>query len=129
MGVIALQWFTRTKHIYSVPMADSAGAVLLSKKFFDALPEDQRKLLLEISAKHLALLNALSRQENEKALESLQKQGLKVSGPASPETLKQYEELGRKARRELAGKLYPAELLDKVEKALEDQRRGKTKKS
>ncbi len=128
MGVIALQWFTRTKHIYSVPMADSAGAVLLSKKFFDALPEDQRKLLLEVSAKHLALLNALSRQENEKALESLQKQGLKVSGPASPETLKQYEELGKKARRELAGKLYPAELLDKVEKALEDQRSGKTKK-
>lgn len=131
LGVVALGWFTRAKHIYSVPIADSAGAVLLSKKFFESLPEDQRKTLLEVSAKHLRRLNELTRAENEKALEALQKQGLVLSPKASAETLKRYEELGREARRELAGRLYDQELLDRVEKALarwRASRSGKTKK-
>ena len=57
---------------------------------------------------------------------------LTLSAKASPEVMKRYEELGRQARRELVGKLYPAELLDRVEKALADRRAkssGKTKKS
>ncbi len=128
MGVIALQWFTRTKHIYSVPIADAAGAVLLSKKLFDELPEDLRKTLKEVSAKHLRSLNELSRAENEKALATLQKEGLRLSGKPDAKTLELYQELGRKARQGLAGKLYSKELLDRVEKSLEALRRGKAKK-
>lgn len=128
MGVIALQWFTRTKFIYSVPIADASGAVLLSKKFFDALPEDLRKTLVALSAKHLRSLNELSRAENEKALTTLQKEGLTLSGRPDAATLELYQELGRKARRDLAGKLYSQELLDRVEKSLEALRRGKAKK-
>lgn len=121
LGVIALQWHARTKHIYAVPMADSAGAVLISKKFFNELPQDQRKILLEVSARHLRRLNELTRSENEKALETLQKQGLQIERP-SPEVFKSYEELGRKARRELAGRLYSERLLERFEKALEEYR-------
>jgi TRAP-type C4-dicarboxylate transport system substrate-binding protein len=125
MGVVALQWFTKCRHIYSLPIADAAGAVLLSKKIFDELPADQRKVLREASAKHLRALTLLSRRENETALDSLRKQGLKMSAKPSPETMQLYRDLGRSARRELAGKLYSAELLEKVEKALEDLRGGK----
>ena len=60
---------------------------------------------------------------------SLQKQGLILSAKANAETLKQYQELGKKARRDLVGKLYSAQLLDKVEKSLEELRSVKTKKS
>jgi TRAP-type transport system periplasmic protein len=126
MGVVALQWFTRTKHIYSMPMADSSGAVLLSKSFFDKLPADQQKTLKEVAAKHLRRLNELSRQENRDALASLQKQGLVLSDKPSAAQVKQFEELGKKARKQLAGKLYSADLLDKIEKALEDFRAGKS---
>jgi TRAP-type C4-dicarboxylate transport system substrate-binding protein len=131
MGVTALQWFRRTKHIYNVPIADSMGAVLMSRKAFDAIPEADRKVLLEVSARHLKRLGTLARQENEDALTALQKQGLALSAKPSPEVLKRYEDLGRQARRELVGKLYPAELLDRVEKALADLRAkgsGKNKK-
>lgn len=128
MGVVALQWFTRAKFIYNAPMADSTGAVVVSKKFFDGLTEGERKTLSTLGAKHLKRLNDLSRKENAEALASLQKQGLTLSQKPSAEQVKQYEELGKKARRELVGKLYSQELLDGVEKALEALRGGKSKK-
>jgi TRAP-type C4-dicarboxylate transport system substrate-binding protein len=133
MGVTALQWFRRTKYIYNVPIADSNGAVLISRKAFDAIAEPDRKVLLELSARHLKRLSLLSRQENEEALAALQKQGLTLSAKATSAVMRRYEELGRQARRELVGKLYPAELLDRVEKALAERRgapqsSGKTKK-
>ena len=132
MGVTALQWFRRTKYIYNVPIADSMGAVLVSRKAFAAVSEADRKALQEAAGRHLKRLGELSRRENEEALAAMQKQGLTLSAKASPEVMKRYEELGRQARRELVGKLYPAELLDRVEKALAERRAkgsgGKNKK-
>ena len=124
MGVTALQWFRRTKHIYDMPMADSMGAVLIARKAFDAIPEADRKVLLEVSDRHLKRLGLLSRQENEEALATLQKQGLTLSAKPAAEVMKRYEDLGRQARRDLVGRLYPAELLDRVEKALAERRSG-----
>jgi TRAP-type C4-dicarboxylate transport system substrate-binding protein len=118
LGVVALQWFQRVKNIYPVPMAESTGAILISKKFFESLPEDQRKILTDLAAAHVKRLNQLSDAENDKALASLQKQGLTLAAKPGPDTYKRYEELGRSARRDLVGRLYPAELLDKVEKEL-----------
>ena len=125
MGVTALQWFRRTKYIYDVPMADSAGAVLISRKACDGLDPADRKALIEASAKHLKRLNLLSRHENTEALVALQHQGLRLSQKPTAETLKRYDELGRQARRELAGKLYPAQLLERVEAALAQRRAGR----
>jgi TRAP-type C4-dicarboxylate transport system substrate-binding protein len=129
LGVVALQWFQRVKNIYPVPMAESTGAVLISKKFFDALPDDQRQTLVALSAKHLKRLNELTDAENDKALVSLEKQGLTLAPKPGPDVMRRYEELGRAARRELAGKLFDAKLLDDVEKELAAFRARKTAKS
>ena len=128
LGVVALQWFQRVKNIYPVPMAESTGAVLISKKFFDALPDDQRQALATLSAKHLKRLNELTDAENDKALASLEKQGLALAPKPGPDVLRRYEELGRAARRELAGRLFDAKLLDEVEKELAAFRARKTTK-
>lgn len=129
MGVVALQWFQRAKYIYPVPMARSAGAILLSKKALDGVPAEHQAALLEIAGKHIRQLNEQSRKENEEALKSLQKQGLTITAAPSAETLKRLDELGKKARRGLAGRLYSEKLLDDVEKSLAELRSGKTKKS
>lgn len=123
MGVVAMQWFTKTKYIYSIPMAQAAGAVLISKKFLDGLAPEERTALKEVSAKHLKRLNDLSRKENEEALASLKAQGLSLSGASNPEIVARYRELGVSARKELAGKLYTPELLARVEKSLEEFRK------
>lgn len=128
LGVVALQWHTKLKNIFPVPIAESTGAVLVSKKFYEALPADQRKLLKDLSAKHLKRLNELTDAENDKALETLQKQGLLLAAKPGAAGMKRYEALGLSARTELSGKLYPAVLLDKALKEISSHRAGKIKK-
>ncbi len=118
LGIVALQWHAKLKNIYPVPMAESTGAVLVSKKFYDTLPAEQRLILSELSAKHLKRLNELTAAENTRALETLKKRGLDFGADPGLETRKKYEALGMIARRELAGKLYSIELLEKFEKEL-----------
>lgn len=129
LGVVALQWHSKVKNIYPVPIAESTGAVLVSKKFFDGLPKDQQKLLLDLSAKHIKALNAQTNAENDKALEALQKQGLELAGEPGADVRRKFEELGVAARKELTGKMFPAELLAKVEKELAALRARTVKKS
>lgn len=129
LGVVALQWHSKVKHIYPVPLAESTGAVLVSKKFIDGLPADQRKILTDLSAKHLKRLNELTNAENDKALEALKKQGLDLAADPGPATRRKYEELGAAARKELAGKLFSAELMGKFEKELAALRARSAKKS
>ncbi|OGR47049.1 MAG: hypothetical protein A2X37_05885 [Elusimicrobia bacterium GWA2_66_18] len=129
LGVLALQWHSKLKHIYPVPMAEATGAVLLSRKFFDSLPGDQQKTLKELSARHLRRLNDLTNAENDKALETLRKQGLALAANPGAETMKRYEELGTAARKDLVGKLFSAGLLGKVEKELASLRARTVKKS
>ncbi len=118
LGVVALQWFQKVKHIYPVPMAESSGAVLISKKFFDSLAPADRAALTEISAEQIARLNRLTDAENDKALAALQKQGLTLGRKPGPAVMARYAALGRAARRKLAGRLFSQDLLDRVEKEL-----------
>jgi TRAP-type transport system periplasmic protein len=118
LGVVALQWFQRVKHIYPVPMAQSSGAVLVSKRFFDALPEKDRRVLVSVSAAQIGRLNALTAVENEKALKAMEKQGLTMDPMPGAATMRRYAELGREARGDLVGRLFSEDLLDRVEKEL-----------
>jgi len=115
---IALQWHEKTKHVYSVPLANASGAVLISKKRFKKLKADEQKFLKEISAKHLRTLNEKTRLENEKAIVTLKKEGLKWNTPPSAKALMVFTEAGKKARKKLVGRLYSKELLERIEKAL-----------
>lgn len=124
MAAIALQWFAKTKYVGSVPLAYACGAVLVSKKLADGLTAEQRRLLLELGDKHMGRLTLLGRRENVDAMKTLGKEGLSLADPAPEEVLKQYEEAGAKARRSLAGRLYSAELLDRMEKVLAGLRTG-----
>lgn len=120
---IALQWHEKTRFIFSLPLANASGAVLVSKKAFDRLAEEDRAALLEVSRERLGRLNALTRRQNREALETLKKQGLTLTEPAKG-TAELYEEAGRKARRALIGRLYPKAFLEKVEKSLKSFRAG-----
>ncbi|MDX6770587.1 MAG: TRAP transporter substrate-binding protein DctP [Elusimicrobiota bacterium] len=128
LGVVALQWHAKLKHVYPVPMAESTGAVLVTKKYFDALPAGQQKALREVSARHLKRLNDLTNAENGKALESVAKNGLSLGARPDASVLSRYEELGRAARKDMTGRLFPAELVLKLEKELAALRARKTTK-
>jgi hypothetical protein len=67
-------------------------------------------------------LTLLSRQDNEKSLTSLQKSKITFTKPASPKAAEEYDEIGRKARTLMAGKIYSEDLLQRVDKALAEYR-------
>lgn len=123
LAAIALQWFTRVKHLFDLPLANATGAVVLSKKKFESLPPDLREILRRNGRSFMRRLTELSRKDNEAALETLRKNGIVFTPPASEAEVRACEEVGRKARLSLAGSLYSRDLLERLESALEKRRK------
>ena len=49
LAMISLQWFTKVKYMMEISLADAAGAVLISRRQFNKLPAEYRKILREKS--------------------------------------------------------------------------------
>jgi TRAP-type C4-dicarboxylate transport system substrate-binding protein len=124
-AALVLQWYTRSKYMVNVPLANASGAVLLSKKFYDKLPADLQEILRRNGRSAFRKLTELSRDENAQALEEFKKRGMTFI-EASPQDVEMYSNAGAAARRALTGKLYTADLLQRVEKELETFRAGKS---
>lgn len=116
-----LQWYTRVKYMVDVPLADAAGAVLISKKYFDTLPKDLQDILLRNGRTYLAKLTKLSRQDNKTAVEEMKKRGI-VLLKASDKDVQQYVEIGGRARKMLVGKLFSDDFLNRVEQSVKEFR-------
>ncbi|OGS15689.1 MAG: ABC transporter substrate-binding protein, partial [Elusimicrobia bacterium RIFOXYA2_FULL_58_8] len=71
LSVIALQWFSRMKYVLSTPIANASGAVVISKKTFDALSKEDQKIMLELGDKYFKALTAQSRKDNEDSVKIL----------------------------------------------------------
>lgn len=127
LAAIALQWFTRVKYMLNAPLADAAGAVVISQKKFNELPPDIQAILQSNGKKFMKKLTELSRLENAKSIETLKKNGITVIDPPSQQVLDSYDEIGKKARRLLVGKLFSEDLLNKVEKEVLEFRKTQTK--
>ncbi|CUU03725.1 TRAP-type C4-dicarboxylate transport system, substrate-binding protein [Candidatus Kryptobacter tengchongensis] len=123
LAILATQWFTKIKYMHNVPLTDASGALLISKKYFDSLPKELQEILLRNGKKYMRKLVELSRQENQKAVETLKKNGIIITEPPSKKLLEEYDEIGKKARKMLVGKLFTEEWLNKIEKALEEYRK------
>jgi TRAP-type C4-dicarboxylate transport system substrate-binding protein len=108
-----------------LPLANSNGAVLLSRKQYDKISPDQQKILKDVSREYLGKLTALSRQDNEKSLKLIEDAGIKFTRIADQNQIAKFYETGEEARQSLVGKLFDQELLDRVEKRLDDYRNSK----
>jgi TRAP-type C4-dicarboxylate transport system substrate-binding protein len=123
LAIIALQWFTKIKYMMEVPLADAAGAVLVSKKMFDKIPAQYQEILVTNAKKYFEKLMKLSRDDNARSIETLKQNGIKLTPSPPSDQLKLFQEKGKEARRMMAGKLYPLELVEEVEKALVEYRK------
>ena len=121
LAIVSLQWNSATSHLMDYPLTNASGAVVISKRDYDKLPADLQQILLKNGRQFMRKLTEQSRKDNIKSLDVLKKNGMTFNKPDANET-KSYEELGRKARRALIGKLYSEDLLNRVEKALSDYR-------
>lgn len=121
-AALTLQWFTRAKYMVNVPLADAAGAVLLSKKYYDKLPADLQDILLRNGRVYFKRLTELSRKDNADAIEIMKKRGITLID-ASPNDYQYYIDVCRSARRKLVGKVYSEDFLSRIEKTIGDYRR------
>jgi len=104
-------------------MANSNGAVLISKKMFNKLSPDQQKLLKVEGRKFFGKLTQLSRDDNKISQKTMFDYGMQKTTVTDSKLLAEFDVLGSKARQNLVGELYDQTLLDDVEKALAEFRK------
>ncbi|MDD4004739.1 MAG: TRAP transporter substrate-binding protein DctP [Elusimicrobiaceae bacterium] len=122
LAALALQWFTKTKYMFDFSIADSNGAVLISKAQYDKLTSAQRQTLLALGKTYFRKLTETARTDNDKSIATLKGKGMKITAPASAAAQAELDAAGEKARAALVGRLYPAQLLKEVEAALSEYR-------
>lgn len=124
LACVSMQWYTKVKYVSDVKLANAMGAVLISKKMFDKLPQNYQRIVKNLGAKYMKKLVELSRKENKESLDIMLKNGLKLV-KVDPSSLPTFETAAEKARRSLVGKLYSQSLLDSIEKDLKEFRMKK----
>lgn len=125
LACTALQWHTKVKYMLELPLADSNGAVLITKKQFSRLTPEQQNILKYFSSKYLRQLTRLSREDNATSLELMKKAGIQFTKITDENQLKSFTEAGKKARQSLVGKLFDQEFLTQVENYVLDFRNSK----
>ena len=123
-GAISLQWFTKTKYMTEVPLMYLIGGIVVRKNVFNRLSSDQQQVLTQLSAKYLAQLKQIIRQENEDAIEVMKKQGVKLIFP-SAEQITGFKRIAKKATNNQAGKSFSAKVKNNVINNLEEYRKSK----
>jgi len=121
LAAVAFQWTTRVEHILDYPMVNSTGALLISKRTFYRLSEENRKLLKTISLKYCARLVDQTRQENKAALTVLTESGIQVDTPTEDQ-IALLAENAKKTYEKNIPSLYSRELFDQVSGILKEFR-------
>lgn len=121
-GASVLQWQSRVSYVSDRPLADAAGAVLISNRILKKLSPEQLALLREIGRRKLRELTAASREDNRSALDAFQAAGIERVAPLDEATAAQFETIGIRVQDKLAGSLYDAELLKQVRTLIAESR-------
>ncbi len=124
LAAVAFQWTTRVQHILDYPMVNSTGALLINKRMFYRLPEENRKLLKDIAAKYSARLVDLTRKENKDAMTVLTESGIKIDTPSDTQIALFYENAKKTYEKNIPA-LYSRELFNQVNGILTEFRTGR----
>ncbi len=123
MACVGLQWFTKVKYMTDYPVTNSVGAVIVSKKAWDRIPEELEPVMRRICDKHFTRLAESTIEDNRKSIETLKKNGIGMV-EVNEQGRAEFHSVSLATRGKLAGKLYPPELQERVEKILADYRAG-----
>lgn len=121
LGVIALQWFTKVKYMTDVNLANSTGALLISKSRMNRLPPDLQKILRDAAKKYSEILVKRIRADNAEAVNQIRKAGIEILEVA-PKDKAELISVSESVYPKLVGKLYSASLLEQVKGYLKEIR-------
>jgi TRAP-type C4-dicarboxylate transport system substrate-binding protein len=118
---LAGQFFGPAPHLLNVHWAPLVGALVVTKKSWDALQPETQQALRAAALEAGTKVRAQARQENLDAIAAMQKRGLTVHTP-SPEQLAAWEQLAESAQKTIRGKMVPADLFDEVRRLVAEYR-------
>jgi TRAP-type transport system periplasmic protein len=122
-AALSLQWYTKARYMVDVKLSDAAGAVLLSKSYFDKLSPELQDILLRNGKVFFRRLTEQSRRDNADAIKSMTRRGISLI-EAQPQDYQYYVDVCKKARHKLVGKLYTEDFLNRIEQSLDDYRKN-----
>lgn len=121
---LTLQFFGHAPYMLELDWAPLVGAVVVTRKAWDAMTPAARDALRKAGEAAGVELRALSRREHQESVAAMQKRGLKVqtlSMEAEAEWRRAAEEMYPLVR----GRMVPAEFFDQVQGLLRDYRAGR----
>lgn len=120
---LSLQWFTRSKYMYDLPLSVNIGAVVLSAEKYNRLSDEQKQAIQEVGQELTPKMKAMVRQGEENAVRSLKKAGITVVTP-KPAQAKAWRQLSLTSAKAASGKVYSADLLEQLKTAVGNYRKS-----
>ena len=112
LAAVALQWYTRLKHVSQRNSGIIVGATIIRTDKFEALSEEHQKVLVDTSIRAHKALNRSIRRDDDKSYATILKRGL--TAVDTSEYAAEWEDAAKQVRERLAGRVYPESLLEAV---------------
>ncbi len=112
LTAIGFQWHNRLRTMTAQAGGVIIGALVIRKEAFDALPAAARNVMLEMSRDTQGELRNAARRMDRQAFQELSR---RLEVVDTDPYRREWEEVGRRAREALAGRVYPRELLRRIE--------------
>ncbi len=119
LACVALQWFTRIKHMTDFPLIHALGAMVVDQRAWEKIPAEDRVVVRDVARQHFAQLKESTRAGDAEAIATMRERGIGMATIADDAAATFVAE-GRAIWGDQADKLYPAELLDAVKGVLEE---------
>jgi TRAP-type C4-dicarboxylate transport system substrate-binding protein len=122
-GAIALQWYTKLNYASRIPFTNAIGGLVVSNRFYNKLPQDLQQLLKTTGKKLGDDIRLRAREENEKSLAILEKNGIEFMFDWSDVDMNDMLEIRDLAARHLEDTNYiPAATFARAQKLVTDFR-------
>lgn len=113
LAVVALQWHVNLKSVTNRTHGPLVGGLVLNKPKWDSIPPDVRAAIQEQITTNYEGDNKQVRKDDETAFKKLLQRGFTARN-YTKEGEKEYQEVAKKAREAMVGRVYSRELLDRV---------------
>jgi len=107
------QYFLSTHHMLEVNWIPLVGALVMTKKSWDALQPSEQDAIMKSAAQCGQEFQAHGRQESQESLEAMAKRGLQIH-PVNKEQQEAWERFSESIYPKIRGNLVPADMFDNV---------------
>lgn len=118
---LTLQFYPHAPYMLELDWAPLVGAVIVTRKAWDAMTPAGRDTLTRAGAEMGVQLRALSRREHDESVEAMKKRGLKVQ-TLTPQIEAEWRLAAERMYPLVRGNMVPAEFFDEVQRLLREYR-------